>query len=102
MQFFDLTGQELSDASTVFANKTIVLSIPSTGNVGQLAADALITTMNSKRVGFFDAGSLVLAMAGNDAYLKEKNSSGELHTCVEGIVHINYHIIKIHTIQLMN
>jgi proteasome assembly chaperone 2 len=65
-----------------FSNKTIILGIPSVGNVGQLALDFLISSFDAKRVGFLDS-QYILPVVGNDPYLTEKSKTGELHTSAE-------------------
>jgi predicted ATP-grasp superfamily ATP-dependent carboligase len=77
------TSQNLQLSS----NHIVLLSIPSIGNVGQLAADALITTLQAKRIGLIDAGNCVLDVIGNDAYIPQSKQAvklqGALHTAVE-------------------
>jgi len=43
-----------ADEAPVFKGATLVVADVSRGNVGQLAADLLITTMQMTRVGYFD------------------------------------------------
>jgi proteasome assembly chaperone 2 len=67
-----------------FAEKTVILGIPSVGNVGQLALDFLISSFAARRVGFIDSAN-VLPVVGNDPYHDDKihNKTGELHTSAE-------------------
>ncbi|KAK9108747.1 hypothetical protein Sjap_016807 [Stephania japonica] len=46
---------------------TLIMPALSTGNVGQLAIDLLVSTMNAERIGYLD-DPFVLPCVGNDAY----------------------------------
>lgn len=50
-----------------FSGQTLVVGIPSVGNVGQLALDVLITTFGAHRVGYLNS-PLILPLIGNDPY----------------------------------
>lgn len=53
------------------------------GNVGQLAVDLLVSTLNMSRVGFVHTDCLI-PMAGNNPYATCKEDAEELHTPAEG------------------
>lgn len=55
------------DSSPSFKGFTLILPAVSVGNVGQLAADLIISTLNMPRVGHFHTDCLV-PMAGNNPY----------------------------------
>ena len=57
----------------------------SVGNVGQLTADLLISTLQIPSVGYLHDESL-LPLCGNDPYGKTGVSQGNLVTSAEGIV----------------
>lgn len=84
---------------------TVWISVPSVGNVGQLAMDALIATVNNNtatttdddgdddsridRVGFMES-DLVLSMIGNDPFsfnasTGDGSGGGDVHVAVEGV-----------------
>lgn len=54
------------------------------GNVGQLAVDLMVSTLNMSRVGFIHTDCLI-PMAGNNPYATCKEDAEELHTPAEGI-----------------
>lgn len=54
------------------------------GNVGQLAVDLLVSTLNMSRVGYMHTDCLI-PMAGNNPYATCKEDAEELHTPAEGI-----------------
>lgn len=54
------------------------------GNVGQLAVDLIVSTLNMSRVGFIHTDCLI-PMAGNNPYTTCKEDAEELHTPAEGI-----------------
>ncbi|ERN17668.1 proteasome assembly chaperone 2 [Amborella trichopoda] len=62
MEFVAEEGRQLNSSSS-----TLILPALSIGNIGQLAVDLLIASLNAKRVGFLDEPS-VLPCVGNDAY----------------------------------
>lgn len=53
------------------------------GNVGQLAVDLLVSTLNMSRVGYMHTDCLI-PMAGNNPYGGCKEGAEELHTPAEG------------------
>lgn len=53
------------------------------GNVGQLAVDLLVSTLNMSRVGYMHTDCLI-PMAGNNPYGTCKENAEELHTPAEG------------------
>lgn len=53
------------------------------GNVGQLAVDLIVSTLNMSRVGFIHTDCLI-PMAGNNPYTTCKEDAEELHTPAEG------------------
>ncbi|MEQ2184486.1 hypothetical protein GOODEAATRI_008435 [Goodea atripinnis] len=53
------------------------------GNVGQLAVDLLVSTLNMSRAGYFHTDCLI-PMAGNNPYASCKEDAEELHTPAEG------------------
>lgn len=53
------------------------------GNVGQLAVDLLVSTLNMSRVGYIHTDCLI-PMAGNNPYATCKEDAEELHTPAEG------------------
>ena len=83
--------------SYTFSNSTLLCSIPSVGNVGQLAADFLIANIeNTHRIGYIQC-PFILPVVGNDPFSttttttthsKNKNhddhvASGEMHLSAE-------------------
>lgn len=54
------------------------------GNVGQLAVDLMVSTLNMSRVGFVHTDCLI-PMAGNNPYAACKEDAEELHTAAEGV-----------------
>lgn len=54
------------------------------GNVGQLAVDIMVSTLNMSRVGYIHTDCLI-PMAGNNPYATCKEDAEELHTPAEGI-----------------
>ncbi|KAL0479122.1 proteasome assembly chaperone PAC2 [Acrasis kona] len=67
-----------------FENKTVILGIPSVGNVGQLALDFLISSFNANRVGIIDS-AYILPVVGNDPYYDPNTNTkkGIAHTSAE-------------------
>lgn len=78
MQFISETDQKPS-----FDQFELLVAVPSLGNVGQLAADILISNFAAKRVGYLYT-KYILPVVGNDPYYK--NTKGEMHTASEGTV----------------
>ncbi|XP_061521545.1 proteasome assembly chaperone 2 [Phycodurus eques] len=66
----------------VFKDLTLVMPVVAVGNVGQLAVDLLISTLNLPRVGYLHTDCLI-PMAGNNPYATGKEDAGELHTAAE-------------------
>ncbi|KAK9136437.1 hypothetical protein Syun_015767 [Stephania yunnanensis] len=62
MEFVIEEGKQQIDQSP-----TLIMPALSTGNVGQLAIDLLVSTMNAERIGYLD-DPFVLPCVGNDAY----------------------------------
>ncbi|KAK9113215.1 hypothetical protein Scep_020734 [Stephania cephalantha] len=62
MEFVIEEGKQQIDQSP-----TLIMPALSTGNVGQLAIDLLVSTMNAERIGYLD-DPCVLPCVGNDAY----------------------------------
>ena len=74
-------------------DKTLLLSIPSVGNVGQLAADFLITNIpNTKKIGYIDTPH-VLPVVGNDAF---KHNGGNVNIGAEVYEMTDYSTILLH------
>lgn len=53
------------------------------GNVGQLAVDLIVSTLNMSRVGYLHTDCLI-PMAGNNPYATCKEDAEELHSAAEG------------------
>lgn len=53
------------------------------GNVGQLAVDLIVSTLNMSRVGYLHTDCLI-PMAGNNPYSTRKEDADGLHTPAEG------------------
>ncbi|XP_037119331.1 proteasome assembly chaperone 2 [Syngnathus acus] len=70
------------NSTPVFKDSTLVLPAVAVGNVGQLAVDLLISTLNLTRVGFLHTDCLI-PMAGNNPYATGKDDADELHTAAE-------------------
>ncbi|XP_054620491.1 proteasome assembly chaperone 2 isoform X2 [Dunckerocampus dactyliophorus] len=72
-----------SQSSTpVFKDLTLVMPAVAVGNVGQLAVDLIISTLNVRRVGYLHTDCLI-PMAGNNPYATCKDDAEELHTAAE-------------------
>ncbi|XP_070575807.1 proteasome assembly chaperone 2-like [Ptychodera flava] len=65
-----------------FKGCTLILPAVSVGNVGQLAVDLLVATLNLERVGFIH-DDCILPVCGNDAFLKTNETQGKLVTSTE-------------------
>lgn len=61
---------------------TLVMPAVAVGNVGQLAVDLIVSTLNMSRVGFIHTDCLI-PMAGNNPYSTCKEDAQELHTPAE-------------------
>ncbi|XP_070840941.1 proteasome assembly chaperone 2 [Chaetodon trifascialis] len=65
-----------------FRDFTLVMPAVAVGNVGQLAVDLLVSTLNMSRVGFIHTDCLI-PMAGNNPYTTCKEDAEELHAPAE-------------------
>ncbi|XP_047240040.1 proteasome assembly chaperone 2 [Girardinichthys multiradiatus] len=65
-----------------FKGFTLVMPAVAVGNVGQLAVDLLVSTLNMSRAGYFHTDCLI-PMAGNNPYASCKEDAEELHTPAE-------------------
>ncbi|KAJ8291081.1 hypothetical protein GJAV_G00021160 [Gymnothorax javanicus] len=72
----------IENSSTSFKGYTLVMPAVSVGNVGQLATDLIISTLNMPRVGYFHTDCLI-PLAGNNPYDPSANNSTELCTTAE-------------------
>uniref|UniRef100_A0A3Q3XCV4 Proteasome assembly chaperone 2 n=1 Tax=Mola mola TaxID=94237 RepID=A0A3Q3XCV4_MOLML len=72
----------LLNASPCFKDFTLVMPAVAVGNVGQLAVDLLVSTLNMSRVGYMHTDCLI-PMAGNNPYATCKEDAEELHTPAE-------------------
>lgn len=66
------------------------------GNVGQLAVDLIVSTLNMSRVGFIHTDCLI-PMAGNNPYTTCTEDAEELHTPAEGIPAKEKHFLGVIT-----
>ncbi|KAM9838486.1 proteasome assembly chaperone 2 [Aulostomus maculatus] len=65
-----------------FRDFTLVMPAVAVGNVGQLAVDLIVSTLNLSRVGFLHTDCLI-PMVGNNPYATCKEDAEELHTSAE-------------------
>ncbi|KAM9339779.1 proteasome assembly chaperone 2 isoform 1-T1 [Symphorus nematophorus] len=65
-----------------FKDFTLVMPAVAVGNVGQLAVDLIVSTLNMSRVGYIHSDCLI-PMAGNNPYTSCKEDAEELHTPAE-------------------
>ncbi|XP_034016190.1 proteasome assembly chaperone 2 [Thalassophryne amazonica] len=65
-----------------FKDFTLVMPAVAVGNVGQLAVDLIVSTLNMSRVGYMHTDCLV-PMVGNNPYTTCKEDADELHTSAE-------------------
>ncbi|KAM7373245.1 hypothetical protein PAMP_008112 [Pampus punctatissimus] len=65
-----------------FKDFTLVMPAVAVGNVGQLAVDLIVSTLNMNRVGYLHTDCLI-PMAGNNPYPTCKEDAEELHTAAE-------------------
>lgn len=65
-----------------FRDFTLVMPAVAVGNVGQLAVDLIVSTLNMSRVGHIHTDCLI-PMAGNNPYASSKEDGEELHTPAE-------------------
>ncbi|KAF7646693.1 hypothetical protein LDENG_00183710 [Lucifuga dentata] len=61
---------------------TLVMPAVAVGNVGQLAVDLIVSTLNMTRVGYIHTDCLI-PMAGNNPYATGSKDTEELHTAAE-------------------
>eukprot|EP00959_Pyramimonas_sp_CCMP1952_P461773 9482162-Pyramimonas_sp.AAC.1 len=79
MEFFPSSA---SEPQLQLAGCTLVVPAVSTANVGQLAVDLLISTLELPRVGYLEHDA-VLPCVGNDPYVASSSSCGNVATCME-------------------
>ncbi|KAJ8412652.1 hypothetical protein AAFF_G00116030 [Aldrovandia affinis] len=72
----------VESTSPSFKECTLIMPAVSVGNVGQLATDLIISTLNMSRVGHFHTDCLI-PMAGNNPYAMSADDSNELCTAAE-------------------
>ncbi|XP_031722363.1 proteasome assembly chaperone 2 [Anarrhichthys ocellatus] len=65
-----------------FKDFTLVLPAVAVGNVGQLAVDLIVSTLNMSRVGYIHTDCLI-PMTGNNPYTICKDDAEQLHTPAE-------------------
>ncbi|XP_015235993.1 PREDICTED: proteasome assembly chaperone 2 [Cyprinodon variegatus] len=70
------------NSPAAFKGFTLVMPAVAVGNVGQLAVDLIVSTLNMSRVGYFHTDCLI-PMAGNNPYASGKEDAEELHTPAE-------------------
>ncbi|CAG5885098.1 unnamed protein product [Menidia menidia] len=70
------------NSSPALKDFTLVMPAVAVGNVGQLAVDLIVSTLNMSRVGYFHTDCLI-PMAGNNPYATCKEDADELHTAAE-------------------
>ncbi|XP_037548770.1 proteasome assembly chaperone 2 [Nematolebias whitei] len=70
------------DSPVTFKGFTLVMPAVAVGNVGQLAVDLIVSTLNMSRVGYVHTDCLI-PMAGNNPYVSCKEDAEELHTPAE-------------------
>lgn len=70
------------NSPTSFKDFTLVMPAVAVGNVGQLAVDLIVSTLNMKRIGYIHTDCLI-PMAGNNPYATSKEDAEELHTPAE-------------------
>lgn len=76
-----------------FESYTLVLPAVSTGNVGQLCVDVLLSTYDVKKIGYFHDPN-VEPMVGNDALaVSPNNICGKLSLPVEVFLCASYHLV---------
>ncbi|XP_061786781.1 proteasome assembly chaperone 2 [Nerophis lumbriciformis] len=68
-------------SAPVFKDVTLIMPAVAVGNVGQLAVDLIISTLNLRRVGYLHTDCLI-PMAGNNPFATCKDPE-ELHTAAE-------------------
>ncbi|XP_077447032.1 proteasome assembly chaperone 2 [Stigmatopora argus] len=70
------------NTTPVFKDSILIMPAVAVGNVGQLAVDLLISTLQLPRVGYLHSDCLI-PMAGNNPYATGKEDTDELHTAAE-------------------
>ncbi|KAM4630767.1 proteasome assembly chaperone 2 [Polymixia lowei] len=65
-----------------FKGFTLLMPAVSVGNVGQLAVDLIVSTLNMRRVGYIHTDCLI-PMVGNNPYATSAENAEELHTAAE-------------------
>ncbi|KAG7470085.1 hypothetical protein MATL_G00135700 [Megalops atlanticus] len=70
------------NSSLSFKDFTFIMPAVSVGNVGQLATDLIISTLNMPQVGYFHTDCLI-PMAGNNPFATSGDDSAELCTAAE-------------------
>ncbi|XP_040850781.1 proteasome assembly chaperone 2 isoform X1 [Ochotona curzoniae] len=70
------------DADTDLSGFTLLMPAVSVGNVGQLATDLIISTLNMCKIGYFYTDCLV-PMVGNNPYATAEENAAELSTNAE-------------------
>ncbi|XP_056153853.1 proteasome assembly chaperone 2 [Lampris incognitus] len=65
-----------------FKDFTLIMPAVAVGNVGQLAVDLIVSTLNMHRVGYIHTDCLI-PMAGNNPYATSEENSSELHVAAE-------------------
>ncbi|XP_062845199.1 proteasome assembly chaperone 2 [Trichomycterus rosablanca] len=72
----------VEDSAPCFKGFTLILPAVSVGNVGQLAVDLIVSTLNLQRVGYFHTDCLI-PMVGNNPYSTSSEDSLQLSTNAE-------------------
>ena len=72
MQMVFVLAQQQPEAAPVFKGATLVIADVSRGNVGQLASDLFITTMQMRCVGYFDDPDVLPAVGACQATLASR------------------------------
>ncbi|KAG7235574.1 hypothetical protein INR49_002498 [Caranx melampygus] len=97
------------NSPTSFKDFTLVMPAVAVGNVGQLAVDLIVSTLNMKRIGYIHTDCLI-PMAGNNPYTTSKEDAEELHTPAEvytaaelklAVLQIRAPIIQVQTEKLI-
>ncbi|KAM7384335.1 hypothetical protein PAMA_011602 [Pampus argenteus] len=86
-----------------FKDFTLVMPAVAVGNVGQLAVDLIVSTLNMSRVGYLHTDCLI-PMAGNNPYPTCKEDAEELHTAAEvyTAVELKLAVLQIRTPLVQN
>lgn len=75
-----------------FKGFTLIMPAVSVGNVGQLAADLIISTLNMSRVGYFHTDCLI-PMAGNNPYATSTEDASQLSTNADVYSHSDLKLV---------